>query len=183
MNYSRLLGTTTTLGAASTSVKKCVSPALTVVMFLACAAAVASESPPTGIPMSLPQYAFEPQVEDYYPAASRSLKEQGTTKIKLCYDHQGRPIQLIVEESSSVARLDEAAVRWGKAVRIIPGLIDGQPYPGCVMVLVKFSLEKSQEPPDQSEDRLVLAPPIIVDVPPPPPPPPVRLVPLRGETG
>ncbi len=162
------------------------------VMFLACATAtVAAESPSNGMPVYQPRYAFKPLVEDYYPVASRKLKEQGTTKINLCYDDRGRPIQLAVEESSSFARLDEAAVRWGKAVRVTPGLIFGYPQQDCVAIPVKFSLEKSPKPPDQAEDRLVPAPPpraivvpppILVPVPLPPPPPPVRLIPLGGES-
>jgi TonB family protein len=188
MKFPRLLDTLTTLGAVSTSIKECAFPALTLVMFFACATvAVAAESPPNGIPKSMPRYGFKPLVEDYYPAASRDLKEQGTTKIRLCYDEQGRPIQLTVKESSNFARLDEAAVRWGNAVRISPGLINGRSQQGCVVVPVKFSLEKSQEPPGQGEDRLipeVQVPPILKDLPLPPPSPPApSLIPLRGEGG
>jgi protein TonB len=162
-------------------------PALTlVILFARGTSAVAGESPPNDTPTSLPRYALKPSVEDYYPAASRSLKEQGTTEIRLCYDDRGRPIQLTVKESSGFAKLDEAAVRWGKAVRISPGLINGQPQRGCVVLPVKFSLEKSKQSPDPNEDRLlpeVQVPPILVTPPLPPPPPPVRLVPLEGETG
>ncbi len=107
----------------------------TFVMCLACATtAAAADSQPTGIPVSPPRYAFKPLVEDYYPAVSRNLKEQGITKLKLCYDDRGSSNQVTVDRSSSFARLDEAAVRWGKAVRIVPGLLRGQPQPGCVAV-------------------------------------------------
>ena len=99
----------------------------TLVLFLACTtAATAAESPPTGIPANLPRYAFKPHVEDYYSSAARTLKEQGTTKVRLCYDNQGRPNQVTVAESSGFERLDDAAVRWGKAVRVTPGLYGGQ---------------------------------------------------------
>jgi TonB family protein len=148
----------------------------TLVLFIACAtAAAAAESPPTDIPAILPRYAFKPQVEDYYPSTSRTMKEQGTTEIRLCYDVQGRPNEVTVGESSRFARLDEAALRWGKAMRITPGLYGGRPQPACVKIPVKFSLEKSQEPPDWREEWLlppveVEVPPILIDVPPPPPP-------------
>jgi TonB family protein len=187
MNFSRLLDTSTTLGTAPASVRRCVLRALTLVVFLASAtAAVAAESPPNGIPLSMPRYVFKPLVEDFYPTASRIQKEQGTTKIKLCYDDRGRPIESTVKESSSFPRLDEAAKRWAEAVRIRPGVIVGRSQPGCVVVPVRFSLEKSQEPPDPNEDRLlpeVQVPPILVNPPLPPPPPPVRLIPLGAETG
>ena len=146
----------------------------TLIMFLACAtAAAAAESPPNDIPASLPRYAFKPHVEDYYPPTSRTMKEQGTTKIRLCYDDQGRPAQVTVGETSGFARLDEAALLWSKATRINPGLERGRPQPACVMIPVEFSLEKSQEPPDNRAELLlplVEVPPILIDLPPPPPP-------------
>jgi TonB family protein len=165
------------------------------VMSLACATAgVAAESPPHQAPAYRPRYAFKPAVEDYFRAASRKLKEQGTTKINLCYDPEGRPTQSKVVESSGFARLDEAAVRWGEAVRISPGLIFGWPQQDCVDISVMFSLDKSREPPDQGEDGLVPArpplpamvlPPAPVAWPPPPPrrlSPPPRIIPLGSET-
>jgi TonB family protein len=154
------------------------------VMFLACVTmAAAADSAPTGTTVSLPRYAFKPLVEDYYPDVSRILKEQGTTKLRLCYGDRGSRNQVAVDKSSSFARLDEAAVRWGKAVRIVPGLFRGQPQPGCVVVPVKFSLEKSQESPDQGEDLLlpeVQVPPILDSLP-LPPRYPGRFIPLGGE--
>jgi hypothetical protein len=63
-------------------------------------AAAAAEPTPGGRPTTVPRYASKPPVEDYYPAGSRSAKEQGTTKLNLCYDDQGRPIQVTVKESS-----------------------------------------------------------------------------------
>ncbi len=151
-------------------------------VLLAFATATAcSESPPHDIPANLPRYAFKPQVEDYYPAASRALKEQGTTKIRLCYDDRGRPRDVTVDESSTFSRLDEAAVRWGKAVRVTPGIFRRQPQPACVKIPVKFSLEKSQEPPDGREELLLppVEPPEILIIPPPvmPPPQPIPLAP------
>ena len=148
-------------------------------MFLAFAAvAVAAESPPTGLPASLPRYAFKPRVADYYPAASRNLEEQGTTLLRLCYDDQGRPSQVTVGGSSGYPRLDEAAVRWGKAVRITPGRFRTQPQPACVKIPARFSLEQPVQLPD--EDLLlpeVQVPPVLKDLP-LPPPAPGRFLPL-----
>jgi protein TonB len=146
------------------------------VLLLALAtAAGCTEAPSTDMPAIsplFPRFAFKPQVEDYYPSASRSLKEQGTTTIRLCYDEQGRTNQVTMVESSGFSRLDEAAVRWGKAVRVTPGIDRGQPQPDCHKIPVKFSLEKekSQEPADPRWE-LVLPPGEAA------PPPPVIIVP------
>ena len=171
------------------------------VLFLACATTAAatvscsSESTPPDIPPILPRYAFKPPVQDYYPSASRDLKEQGTTKIRLCYDELGMPNPVTVDESSGFERLDEAAVRWGKAVRVTPGLYGKRPQPACVKIPVKFSPEKSHESSDWREE-LLLPPvepaPILVNPPPPRPPPepiplapspPAKPMPLSGDSG
>jgi len=165
-------------------------PAL--LMILACAtAAGAAESPPTGRSVVGAGYAFRPDPADYYPSASRELNEQGVTKIKLCYDDRGIPAQVTLDESSGFTRLDEAAMRYGKAMRIRPGRIDGQPQSGCVTVPVRFSPKQSREPQGPGQELPLPpagVPPIIIDIPPAPPPGtipgyPGRFIPLGGETG
>jgi periplasmic protein TonB len=106
-------------------------------------AAGAAETPPTGTPATTPRIAFLPLVDDYFPPASRTSNEQGTTTVKICYDGQGKPVEITVTESSMFPRLDQAALRWGRAVRITPSVSGGQPQPGCLVVPVKFSLEKT----------------------------------------
>lgn len=144
--------------------------------------AFAAESPTTGKSETLPRYALLPLIKNYYPAASLNLKEEGTTMIRLCYDDQGKPNQVTIIESSGFGRLDEAALRWGNAVRITPGLSRGQPRPDCVRIPVKFSLEQSQESPGQDSALRpeIQVPPILTDLPLPPPPPPGRFIPLGG---
>jgi len=154
-----------------------------IVLLLACVTAASAAEPPRVRNLQSPaSYAYKPDIADYYPATSRNLGEQGVVKVTLCYDDLGKPFQSSVAESSGFTRLDEAAVRWAKAVRIKPGAIDGQPQPGCVVIPARFSLRTSQQSPDRSEDvPPVQVPPVIVDTPHPPPPPPVRLIPL-GES-
>ena len=139
------------------------------------AAASSAAEPPTGVPPSQPRFARKPLVEDYYPPTSRILKEQGTAKIRLCYDERGRVTTSMLAESSGLERLDQAAVRMGRQYWIIPRVTNGQPQPDCVVVPVMFSLQQSNEPPDRGEgvDRSLL----------PPSNPPPRLVPLNGEIG
>lgn len=104
---------------------------------------------------------------------------------------------MTVDETSGFERLDEAAVSWGNDVRIIPGVYGGHSQPACVKIPVKFSPEKSQEPPDPYKDLLppVEAPPVpLINPPsrplwPPPEPiplapyPPVKLIPLNSKAG
>lgn len=89
-------------------------------------------------------YAFRPNTDDYYPSASRSLQEEGSTRIRLCYDERGRAETVDVDEGSGYSRLDEAAIRYGKAVRIRPGTEEGKAVKGCVRFSVKFSLKNER---------------------------------------
>ena len=155
-----------------------------ITLFAYATAASAADSPTTGKSETLPRYALMPLVKNFYPAASLNLKEEGTTKIRLCYDDRGTPNQVTMIESSGFRRLDEAALRWGNAVRITPGLSRGQPRPDCVRIPVKFYFQQSKDSPGRDTDSLlpeVLVPPILTDIPLPPPPPPGRFIPLgRG---
>lgn len=156
-------------------------------LFLACATSgAAAGSPPSGLYETLPGYAHRPLIENYYPATSRTLTEQGTTGIKLCYDIRGRSVHVEIAESSSYRRLDEAALRWARYVRIMPGTVGGAPKPGCVLVHAKFSLESAPAPPTQDDELpLPLAdePSILDSLPRQSTPFPPMLIPLEGEAG
>ncbi len=155
-------------------------PLAVLLLASATAAAAAQPAPPARNSVAGAGYVFKPNPDDYYPAASRELKEEGLTKLKLCYDLQGKPVEVTVDASSGFERLDEAALRYGQAVRIRPGLIDGQPLSGCVLVPVRFSLYSSEQSPEQGERKLppVQVPPVIIDIPPRPRPPPIGPIPL-----
>lgn len=154
------------------------------VMLLACASASIAAQPPSSRTDTLPSFAFKPKVDDYYPPASRNLNEQGTTTLKLCYDQRGMSRQVTVYQGSGFPKLDAAAVLWGKAVRVKPGLSSGEPMPGCVPVPVTFSLEKSGVAQSEGEEFLLPfmdVPPVLQKIPLPPPPPPGRFIPLGIE--
>ena len=51
-------------------------------------------------------YAFKPNANDYYPSASKNLREQGAVKVRVCYDTKGRIQDSSVDESSGFERLD-----------------------------------------------------------------------------
>jgi protein TonB len=88
-------------------------------------------------------YAFKPDPADYYPSASRNLGEEGLAKVRVCYDVKGKPLPdgVAISEGSKFSRLDEAAIKYGKAVKVKPGTIDGKPQADCVVVPVRFSLK------------------------------------------
>lgn len=150
---------------------------------LACASAIgAAERPPADLSTPSPEIARTPPVEDYYPPTSRVLGEQGIVELRLCYDEQGKVIESIVEQSSTYKRIDDAAVKMGKAYRIKPNVINGQPQSGCTTVPVEFSLEESVSSADRGEGqngtRPTLPPRPLTPLPLPPPPAPVRSNPL-----
>lgn len=84
-----------------------------------------------------------PPTEDYYPAASIRLEEQGTVVIKTCVGPNGKLAETpSVVTSSGSARLDEAAVKLAKAARFTPGTVDGSPSTDCLSTRVRFELKK-----------------------------------------
>lgn len=95
------------------------------------------------------QFAFQPLSQNYYPETARALGQQGTATVRLCYDEKGKVLESTLVQSSSFQSLDQAAVRMGRAYRINPDFIGGQPQPSCVAVPVKFSLTESQGPVDR----------------------------------
>jgi protein TonB len=139
------------------------------VLFVALAAAAIAAEPPTAAPVAPLGFAYRPNADDYYPSTSRAMGEQGKVMIRFCYDERGGVTTTALEESSGYERLDQAALRMGKAFRIKPGIIDGQPQAGCSMVIVTFSLAVPAEPQERGEGAT------------PPPVPTVRRVPLNSE--
>ena len=84
-----------------------------------------------------------PSTEDYYPAASIRLEEQGSVVVKTCVGPNGKlSEQPTVGTSSGSARLDEAAVKLARAGRFKAGSIDGVPTTDCFSTRVRFELKK-----------------------------------------
>ena len=85
----------------------------------------------------------QPNVDDYYPETSRRLEEEGVTKVKVCVGTNGRVKNAEVDESSSFARLDEAAIKVAKLLRFTPPTEDGKPLDdACGTVPIRFQLPK-----------------------------------------
>src|SRR5215475_8977833 len=80
-----------------------------------------------------------PNTEDYYPAASKRLGEEGSPTVKVCVGADGKlSAAPTVAQSSGSARLDEGAVALAKAGRYIAGTEDGKPVNKCFDFRIKF---------------------------------------------
>jgi protein TonB len=84
-----------------------------------------------------------PSTDDYYPAASKRLGEQGRSTVKVCVDSKGKLTdEPTVVQSSGMPRLDEGAVKLAKAGsgHYRPTTEDGQPVASCFAFAIKFEL-------------------------------------------
>lgn len=126
-------------------------PAGIVLSFALAAATGAAERMSPEAPEPAPRFARKPLAQNYYPEPARALQQQGTVRIRLCYDDTGMVTTTTLYESSSFERLDRAALRMGMAYILKPGIINGQPQPGCVVVPVEFSLKEPPAPADRGE--------------------------------
>jgi TonB family protein len=149
----------------------------TVLLLAWSAVACGAERPPAAT-LPLPRFAVEPLVEDYYPPVSRTLGEQGTATIRVCFDNRGKAIESTIVESSGYRRLDQAAVQMGKAYRAMSQIANGQPQSDCELIPVEFILAEPVKPANPGENQRGIPPNLPPVNPPPPPPPPVRPVPL-----
>jgi protein TonB len=86
-------------------------------------------------------YAFKPDPADFYPSTSIQLAEEGKGKVQLCFTTAGKVETASITESTGKKRLDDAAVKMGKQVRIKPPTVDGKAQADCVVMPVTFSLK------------------------------------------
>ena len=83
-----------------------------------------------------------PPSEEYYPAASKRLGEEGSPTVKVCIGPQGKlSEEPTIATTSGNARLDEAAIKYAKAGRYVAGSVDGAPTTDCLVFRVKFELK------------------------------------------
>jgi protein TonB len=83
-----------------------------------------------------------PASEDYYPAASKRLGEEGAPTVKVCVGPNGKLTEEpSIATTSGSARLDEGAIKLAKAGRYVAGSVDGQPSTDCLNFRVKFELK------------------------------------------
>lgn len=83
----------------------------------------------------------QPATDEYYPPTSKRLGEQGNVVVKACIGENGRLADVTVEQSSDVARLDEAALKYARALRYVAGTENGKPVAACFPFRVRFQLK------------------------------------------
>lgn len=84
-----------------------------------------------------------PNVDDYYPDASRRLGEEGLTLVDVCVGPDGKLTEPPkVKQSSGHERLDQAAVKVASvgSGRFKPATEDGKPVAKCTQLPIRFKL-------------------------------------------
>lgn len=83
---------------------------------------------------------YAPDVNDYYPDASRRNNEEGRSTVRICVDTRGRVATATLASSSGHPMLDDAAVKLAKAYRFKPATQAGKAIEQCVGLPIKFVL-------------------------------------------
>jgi protein TonB len=83
---------------------------------------------------------FVPDVQDYYPDISRRNGEEGRSVVKICVNTGGKIDSVEIATSSGHPALDEAALKYAKAMRFKPATSEGKPVASCPNLPVKFEL-------------------------------------------
>lgn len=130
----------TSLASGTRSLPVLVGITSTVIMPLNLSAADAPARDFSGAIASPPTITYVPSVEDYYPAVSKELRETGVVTVLACYGDNGRMVKVDVKETSRSKRLDDAALKLAKQVRVKPGTRDGRVAAGCITLPVAFEL-------------------------------------------
>ena len=84
-----------------------------------------------------------PNVDDYYPDASRRLGEEGLTIVDICVGPDGKLSEPAkVAKTSGHERLDQAAIKVATvgSGRYKPATEDGKPIAKCTQLPVRFKL-------------------------------------------
>lgn len=84
------------------------------------------------------------RVEPVYPATSRRLGEEGTTRLRVMVDESGRPRDVQVQASSGFARLDQAAIEAVKRWRFVAATDGTRSVSSWTQVAITFKLQNAQ---------------------------------------
>ena len=84
-----------------------------------------------------------PASEEYYPAASKRLNEEGAPTVHVCVGANSKLTAApTIAQSSGSPRLDEGALNLAKAGRYVAGSDDGKPIDACFDFRIKFQMTK-----------------------------------------
>lgn len=94
------------------------------------------------VPETALQYRATRSPDDYYPAVSLRLQEQGDAVVRVCVGPSGRREgSPVIERSSGSRHLDGAAVKWAsEALAFTPATRNGSPVTACKGFRVSFTL-------------------------------------------
>ena len=92
------------------------------------------------VPIIPVKITYQPDVNDYYPEASRRNNEEGRVMVHICVNVKGRVATAAVQTSSGHQLLDQAGVQVAKAFRFKPATRAGKPVEQCTLLPVKFVL-------------------------------------------
>ncbi|MES1146866.1 MAG: energy transducer TonB [Solimonas sp.] len=94
-------------------------------------------------PRQDPKHPFG-NIDDYYPAAAkRGDGQEGLVVISVTIGVDGRSSDVKVVTSSGFPLLDEAAVKFGSTVRMLPATKNGAPFPYTVNLPIRFRLKNT----------------------------------------
>jgi protein TonB len=106
---------------------------------------VEAPPPPRAIVPGTPvKPSFVPNVQDYYPDASRRAGEEGRATVKICVNATGKIDSVDIVTTTGHPLLDEAALKVARAFRFKPATSEGKPVASCPSLPVKFELHAAQ---------------------------------------
>lgn len=100
-------------------------------------------APVNRVPPKLNTRAQNPDTDEYYPPASKRLGEEGNVVVKACIGENGRLTEATIQDGSNVARLDEAALKYARALRYVAGTENGKAVAACFPFRVRFQLKNN----------------------------------------
>jgi len=104
----------------------------------------APPAPPAPVATTRAVATYKPPVSDFYPPTSVTLAEEGRPVVKVCWDDKGKVTDVTPETSSGKKRLDDAAIKYGRQIKMKPGTVDGKPVAACATQAVVFTLKDAR---------------------------------------
>ena len=99
--------------------------------------AIGATEAPTGVTQELKT---NTRIEPTYPPASRRAGEEGTVRLKVLVDENGRPKDVQVAQTSGFSRLDDAAKQAVRRWRFQAASEGGRPIAVWTQVAITFKL-------------------------------------------
>ena len=104
-------------------------------------------APPAPVARSAVQYDTNhiPDVNSYYPDASRREGEEGSCVVKVTVGTDGRVVGAAILRSTGHPRLDKACLQVAHAYRFHPATVNHRPVVGIADLPIQFKLQNSDD--------------------------------------